>query len=95
MRQSVFSLPPVVRQSVLWCRPCLGSIDRFAVGLPAPLPLGVAAWLRENCQVLAVQSLSSSCVAVQVWVPGSLSHVFHTLPQPRGGSRHPSNYLPW
>lgn len=95
MRQPVVSLPPVVRQSVLWCRLCPGSIERFAVGLSAPLPVGVAAWLRENVQVVAVQALPSGGVAVQVRVSGSLSHAFHSLPKPQGGSRHPSNQLPW
>lgn len=95
MRQSLFSLPPVVRKSVLWCRPCLCSVDRFVLGFSAPLPVGVAPWLRENCQVLAVQSMPSGFIAVQVRVSGSLSHTFHTLPQPRGGSRHESNLLPW
>lgn len=104
MRQSLFSLPPVVRLSVLWCRPCFGSAGRppgrveyqqFAIGLFTPLPLGVASWLRQNCQVLSVQALPSNSVAVQVRVSGPLSHVLHTLPKPTGGSRHESNLLLW
>jgi hypothetical protein len=93
MQLSLFSLPVELRQSVLWCRSCSGSADRFALGLRPPLPVGAAPWLRQSCRILAVQSLPSGTIAIQVWVPDSLSASFRTLPQPKGGSRHESNLL--
>jgi hypothetical protein len=95
MQLPLFSQPVDPLSHVLWCRPCLGSTDRFAVGLPVPLPLGMADWLRQNCAVLAVQALPSGTVAVQVAVSGSLLARFRALPSVRGGSRHESNLLLW
>ncbi len=94
MQLSLFSLPVAVRQSVLWARLSGGCISHFAVGLVSPVPPEVLLWLSQSCVIVSVVALSSSC-AFLVVVPGSLSSAFHSLPQPRGGSRHPSNELPW
>lgn len=95
MQQSLFALPAEVKESVLWCRPCLGLVNQFAVGLRVPLPVGAAPWLRENCQVIATKGLPSGAVAVRVFVPAHLAEAFLSLPSVRGGSRHESNLLPW
>lgn len=94
MQLSLFSLPVEVRQSVLWARPSVGCVGHHAVGLVSPVPPTVLLWLTQTCQVVSVLPMPS-CVALLVAVPGSLSAAFHSLPQPRGGSRHPSNQLPW
>lgn len=94
MQLSLFSLPVAVRQSVLWSRPSAGCIRHYAVGLVSPVPPAVLLWLAQSCVVVSVLPMPG-CAVFLVAVPGSLSSAFQSLPQPRGGSRHPSNQLPW
>lgn len=96
MQLSLFSLPPELREIVLWCHPCItGSDTHFILGLRPPLPFGVAPWLRQHCRITAIQGLPSGTIAVRAQVPTSLSVSFRSLPRPRGGSRHEVNLLPF
>lgn len=91
---SLFALPQPVAASVLWCRPALGCLGSFVIGLPSPAPAAALLWLSQSCSVQSVAPLAGG-VAVLVAVPASLSSAFWSLPSPRGGSRHPSNLLPF
>lgn len=95
MQMDLFSTAENALACVLWCDPCFGSSERFTIGLPAPLPLGLAPWLRQNCRVLQVKPLPSGAIAVQIWVPAPLQSTFRALPKPQGGSRHEMNYVQW
>lgn len=92
MQLSLFPVLEEFKQQVLWCRSVSGSTTLFVIGVSTLPPL-VLRWLAPFVQAHA--SLPSGNMAFLVRVPPSLTATFSSLPAPRGGSRHESNYLPW
>ena len=95
MQESLFSLSESVRSSVLWCRPVIGTSTLFAIGFSRSCSSEVIEQLSQLVEIKAFETMRLGNTAFLIKVPVSLLGTVRSLPQPRGGSRHESNDLPW
>jgi len=85
------SIPLFVSSALLWCVPRSG--DRFIIAFkPAAL---VGAWLLSSGCKVSRSALVPGGSAFLLSVPPALVPAFQRLPSGGGGSRHPSNALPF
>jgi hypothetical protein len=66
---------------------------RWTLGLSPTCTCGT--WLRNNYQICRIEKLKSGTLAVMLRATPKNSALLMSLPKPRGGSRHESNWVMW